>query len=132
MKIWLSRLLIGSVLFFNVECALSFIIKPEGFTQGFELSGATGEAMLQGLGVLFLMWNVPYAFAVWSPVKYRISLYEAIIMQTIGASGETLILISLPGYHPSVQNTVLRFIAFDTFGLAALIVAAWITRQKQP
>ena len=131
MKIWLGRLLIGSVLFFNIECALSFIIKPEVFIQGFELSGVTGEAMLQGLGVLFLMWNVPYAFAVWSPVKYRISLYEAILMQAIGASGETLILISLSGYHPAVQNTVLRFIAFDTFGLVALIVAAWITRQKQ-
>jgi hypothetical protein len=131
MKIWLGRLLIGSVLFFNVECALSFIIKPEAYIQGFELSGATGEAMLQGLGVLFLMWNVPYAFAVWNPIKYRISLYEAIIMQTIGASGETLILISLSGYHPSVQNTVFRFIAFDTFGLVALIVAALITRQKQ-
>jgi hypothetical protein len=107
-----------------------FIIKPDAFTWGFELTEKTGEAMVQGLGVLFLMWNVPYVFAVWNPIKFRISLYEAILMQTIGVFGESLILVSISGYHPTVQSTVLRFIAFDAFGLFALIVAAWITRQK--
>jgi hypothetical protein len=131
MKIWLSRLLIGIVLFFNIECAISFIIKPEAFTWGFELSGETGEAMIRGLGVLFLMWNVPYAFAVWNPIQYRISLYEAILMQGIGVIGESLILMSLTGAHPVVHITLLRFIAFDTFGLVGLMVAAWITRLKQ-
>jgi hypothetical protein len=131
MKVWLSRILIGIVLFFNVECALLFIIKPEAFTWGFELSGTAGEAMLQGLGVLFLMWNVPYAFAVWNPIKFRISLIEAILMQTIGVFGESFILVSIPGYHPIVQSTVLRFIAFDAFGMFSLITAAWITRQRR-
>jgi hypothetical protein len=128
---WLSRLLIGSVLFFNVECALMFIIKPEAFTWGFELNGETGEAMIRGLGVLFLMWNVPYVFAVWNPIKFRISLYEAILMQSIGVFGESLILVSLSGYHPTVQSTIFRFIAFDAFGLLALILAGWITHQRR-
>jgi hypothetical protein len=108
-----------------------FIIKPDAFTWGFELNGETGEAMIQGLGVLFLMWNIPYVFAVWNPIKFRISLYEAILMQTIGVFGESLILVSISGYHPIVQSTILRFIAFDAFGLFALIVSAWITRQRR-
>ena len=66
-----------------------FIIKPDAFTWGFELNGETGQAIIQGLGVLFLMWNVPYVFAVWNPIKFRISLYEAILMQTIGVFGES-------------------------------------------
>ena len=108
-----------------------FIIKPDAFTWGFELNGETGQAIIQGLGVLFLMWHVPYVFAVWNPIKFRISLYEAILMQTIGVFGESFILVSLSDHHPTVQSTVLRFIAFDAFGLLALIVAAWITRQRR-
>ena len=131
MRVWLSRLLIGIVLFFNVECALMFIIKPEAFTWGFELNGETGEAMIRGLGVLFLMWNVPYVFAVWNPIKFRISLYEAILMQTIGVIGESLIFITLPGNHPTIHNTILRFVLFDTFGILALIAAAWIIRPRR-
>lgn len=130
MKIWIGRLLIGFVFFFNVQCAVAFIIRPSLFTWGFDLQGGTGEAMVRGLGVLFLMWNVPYAVALWNPIRYRISLYEAVIMQAVGLLGESLILWFLPGEHPAVRSTLLRFISFDGGGLIALLVATRVTRSK--
>lgn len=131
MKTWIARLLIGLVFFFNVQCAVVFIIRPDLYTSGFELQGGTGEAMVRGLGVLFLMWNVPYAVALVNPVRFRISLLEAIAMQTVGLVGESLIFWLLPGEHPAVQSTVLRFIAFDGSGLVALWVAAWFIRREK-
>jgi hypothetical protein len=119
--------LIGLVFLWNVQCAVAFWMSPATFAPGFELSGAAGEALVRGMGVLFLMWNVPYAVALWHPVRHRVSLYEALAMQAIGVVGESLILWSLGGGHPVVSSTVLRFVAFDGAGLVALIVAAWVT-----
>jgi hypothetical protein len=131
MKLWLSRLLIGIVFFFNVQCAAAFIIRPDLFTWGIELQGETGEAMVRGLGVLFLMWNVPYALALWNPLRFRISLYEAVVMQAIGVVGESAIVWLLPGEHPAARSAILRFVAFDAGGLLALLGAAWVTRPKK-
>ena len=131
MKLWFSRILIGFVLFFNLQCAAAFIIRPELYTGGFELQGAVGEAMVRGLGVLFVMWNVPYALALWHPVRFRVSLYEAVVMQLIGVVGESAILWLLPGEYPIARSSILRFIAFDAGGLIALLIAAWITRPKK-
>jgi len=128
-RIWFARLLIGLVFLWNIQCALAFIIWPERFSPSFELSGAPGEAVLRGLGVLFLMWNVPYAVAFWQPVRQRWSLYEAIIMQGIGLVGETLILFGLPLAHSLARQSLLRFIAFDGAGLLALLVALLVTRR---
>jgi hypothetical protein len=127
-RLWLGRLLIGIVLLWNVQCALAFIIAPATFAPGFELGGAAGAAAVRGMGVLFLMWNVPYAVALWHPVRQRVSLYEAVAMQTIGLIGESLILWSLVGGHPTVASSVARFIAFDGAGLVALIMAVWVTK----
>jgi hypothetical protein len=126
MRLWLARLLIGLVLFFNIQCAVLFLWKPEFFAPSFELAEAPGIALVRGLGLLFLMWNVPYAVAISNPQKRRISLYEAIAMQTIALVGETLIYLTLPATHPIPQQTLIRFIAFDGGGLAALLLAAWI------
>lgn len=131
LRIWFSRCLIGIVLLWNVQCALVFIWNPEAFAPSFELSGAPGAGMVRGMGVLFLMWNVPYAIALLDPVRRRLSLYEAIAMQTIGLLGESLILWGLPGEHLIVRQTVLRFIAFDGSGLLLLLLAAWVTRARQ-
>jgi hypothetical protein len=127
-RLWLGRLLIVVVLFWNVQCAIAFLVAPASFAPGFELSGAAGEAAVRGIGVLFLMWNVPYAVALWHPVRRRVSLYEAITMQAIGLIGESLILWSLGGAHPAAAGSVTRFIVFDGAGLALLILAAWVTR----
>ena len=127
-RVWAARISIGAVILWNVQCAIAFLIAPGKYAPGFELSGPAGEAMVRGLGVLFLMWNVPYLVALLNPVRYRVSLYEAIAMQAIGLAGESLILWTLGAGHPLVSSTVLRFIAFDGAGLAALLAAVWIPR----
>ena len=84
---------------------------------------------MRGMGVLFLMWNVPYAVALWNPLRYRISLYEASAMQAIGLLGCGLILFSLPAAHAILQASLLRFIAFDGAGLILLLLAVWLVHR---
>ena len=132
--LWIARLLIGVVFALNVQCALAFLIAPSAFAPGFELSSAVGDGaisdgMVRGLGILFLMWNVPYAVALSDPVRRSVSLWEACGMQVIGLTGETFLLLTFPAGHPAVRETVVRFILFDGLGLVALGAALWITLQ---
>lgn len=125
-KTWLARLLIGLVFFFNVQCALAFLIAPQDFAPAFELGGAPGEGMVRGMGILFLMWNVPYAVALWNPWRNQHSLYEAVAMQAIGFGGETLLLLTFPTGHALVRSAAERFMMFDGSGLVLLVLATWI------
>ena len=127
-KTWLARLLIGLVFFFNVQCAIAFLAAPQLYAASFELSGPPGEGMLRGLGLLFLMWNVPYAVALWNPARQRTSLYEAIVMQAIGVVGETLLLATFPAEagYTAIGASVGRFIIFDGSGLVLLVLAAFL------
>jgi hypothetical protein len=125
-RLWLSRGCIAIVFFVNVQCAAAFIVSPGAFAPSYELSGAVGAATIQAIGVLFLMWNVPYAMALWHPVRHCLSLWEAIIMQAIGVIGELLLLISLPGGHQVLHSSIERFILFDGMGLVLLLAAAFI------
>jgi len=127
LRLWISRLLIAYVLFVNVQSAVLFLLQPEAYATGFELSGAAGAGMVRGMGLLFLMWNVPYAVALSHPVRRRISLYEALVMQAIGLFGETFLLMSLPPGHAALVDSVGRFILFDGIGLGALVVALFLT-----
>ncbi len=124
----IARLLIGLVVFFNLQAAVYFILDPGAYTAGFELSGIAGEKAVQGIGILFLMWNVPYVFALIDPQRYRISLVSAIIMQAIGLTGETLILMTLPDGYAVLSSSIQRFIAFDGMGLVSLGIAWLISR----
>jgi hypothetical protein len=128
-KVWIARLLIGIVLLWNVQCAVAFLVTPGAYAGGFELSGASGEGMIRGMGILFLMWNVPYAVALLDPLRHRISLIEAVIMQAIGFAGETLLLLAFPDGHPAVHASLVRFIAFDGAGLLALLIALLLIRK---
>jgi hypothetical protein len=128
-SLWLSRILVGIVLSFNLECAFVFILQPHRFASGFDVSGASGEAIVKGFGVLFLMWNIPYIFAVWHPVRFRVSLTQAVIMQAVGLIGESFILSGLPEAHLAARTTILRFIGFDGFGLLLLILAFRLSRK---
>jgi hypothetical protein len=130
-RLWLARLLIAAVLIINVEVGLEFVIRPQVFAPGFEVSGVVGAAIVRAIGLLFLMWNVPYAFAAYHPVKQRVSLYEALIMQTIGLVGESYILWNLPSSHPTAAATITRFIAFDGGGLVALSIAFALTYRLE-
>jgi hypothetical protein len=125
---WAARVLIGAVLVSNLYCAFLFIWQPAYYAPSFELSGASGEAALRGMGVLFVMWNVPYAVAFLSPTRHRLSLWEAVIMQAIGVVGESLILAGLPPEYGIARQSIMRFIVFDLAGLVCLLLAAWVSR----
>ena len=125
----LARVLIGLVFLVNIQCAGAFLIHPAAYMHGFGLDSVVGEQMVRALGLLFVMWNVPYLVALWHPIRHRISLYEALAMQTIGLVGESIIYLTLPAIHVALRASVLRFIAFDALGLVLLLIAAWITRE---
>lgn len=129
MRINLSRLLIGLVLLVNLQSAFTYLLWPEGYAPGFEMTGDIGAAMVRGMGVLFVMWNVPYVVALWNPVRYHIALYITIAMQVIGLVGETWIYLSLPTVHATARASIMRFIIFDALGFLALLAAAWISRR---
>lgn len=131
-KLNLARALIGLVLLVNVQSALAFLIWPGAYAGTFELSGEVGDAMLRGMGVLFLMWNVPYGVALWHPIRHRISLYEAVAMQTIGLVGEAFIYTSLSTVHSLARASLARFIVFDSLGLLLLVFAVWLTWGRRP
>jgi hypothetical protein len=128
-RAWLARALILPVFFFNLLCALQFLFAPAAYAPAFELSGPAGEGMIAGLGVLFLMWNVPYAVALWHPLRRRVSLYEALAMQAIGVAGETFLLLRFPPGHPVLTDSVTRFIVFDATGLGLLSIAALVAAR---
>jgi hypothetical protein len=130
MRLNLARGLIGLVVLWNLQVAFVILLRPEEYTAAYELQGIAGAAALRGIGVLFLMWNVPYLVALWHPVRYRISLYEALAMQTIGLVGEAIIYLTLPMIHIALRTSVLRFIVFDGLGLLLLVLAVWITRKR--
>jgi hypothetical protein len=126
---WVAQVLIGIVVFFNLDAAFSFMLHPDLYAPGFEISGIPGRAVTQGMGLLFLMWNVPYLFALVKPVRNFTSLIEAVLMQAIGVIGETILLLNLPGSHPLITTTTERFIIFDGGGLVLLIIALVIARK---
>ncbi len=125
----IARLLIAIVLVWNVQCALAFIIAPDAYAPGFELTGAPGSAAVRGMGVLFLMWNVPYAVALSHPLRRHVSLYEALAMQTIGLLGESFIYATLPAAHAVARGSIARFIAFDGAGVVLLALAVVLVRR---
>ena len=121
MRLWAARLLIAVVVGWNLECALVFCLNPGVFAPGFELTGIPGAAAVRGFAVLFVMWNIPYLVALWHPRRHRLSLWEALVMQTAGVIGESLILFSLPSGHVLLHASLLRFITFDAAGMVALL-----------
>lgn len=126
-----ARALIGVVFFFNLQAAILFILNPTEYVAGFEVSGAPGEKIVQGMGILFLMWNVPYFYALLHPVRNKTSLIQAVIMQAIGVMGETVLRLTLSPGHKALEMTADRFILFDAAGFLALFAAAWISRQHR-
>jgi hypothetical protein len=132
MRVWLARMFIGIVLFFNIQCVVLFWLQPQKYAPAYELLGEAGIAAVQGFGVLFLMWNIPYFVAFWNPLKNRLSVWEAIAMQTVGVIGETLILQSLPPGHAVLRLSISRFIGFDGVGLLLLLAGAYLSRSQNP
>jgi hypothetical protein len=129
LKLWIGRFFIAVVLFLNLQAAVFFLLRPGDYAPGFELNGAAGNSMIQGMGLLFIMWNVPYLVALIHPVKYHVSLIEAILMQTIGVIGESSLTCLLPTGHAILSASAGRFILFDAGDLVLLLLAWIITRS---
>ncbi len=123
-RLLFPRVLIFSVLAMNLQCALIYIFNPLPYMAPFELSGEPGRAAVIGIGILFVMWQVPYVFALVHPLRNRRSLVEAVVMQGIGLVGETLLFRTIPLTNSVLRASILRFIFFDAGGLFLLIVAA--------
>jgi hypothetical protein len=130
--IWIARVLIGFVLIVNIHSGIVFFFNPDKYAPAYELTGVPGVAAIRGFGILFLMWNVPYTVALLNPYRFKISLFEADLMQLIGLSGETLIYINLPPGYLSLKASILRFILFDGLGLLSLILATIIILKIPP
>ncbi|MHC1739522.1 MAG: hypothetical protein AB9897_00240 [Anaerolineaceae bacterium] len=130
LSLWLGRFFIAVVVFLNLQAATYFLFRPGDFSPSFELSGIAGNAMIQGIGLLFVMWNIPYIVAMIHPLKYRVSLIEAICMQTIGVVGESTLWCLLPIGHAVLKSSVSRFILFDAADLLLLLIGWALTRKK--
>ncbi len=120
--LWLARLALVVVFFFNVSCALAFVVRPAAYAPGFEVSGVVGQVIVRGIGILFLMWNVTYPLAIRDPWRYRWLFLIVIIQQVIGLTGETWMLLTLPPGHAALATTGWRFVAFDGGGLVAMLI----------
>ena len=130
MLIWSARLLIGIVTAWNLQAAYIFIFSPATFVRAYELSGTAGEAAVRGIGILFLMWNMPCLFALQNPIRFRLALYLSVLMQLIGLIGESYILSTLSVEHVVLRNSILRFIEFDAAGLLFLVTAYLLVKDE--
>jgi hypothetical protein len=130
----LARAAVGSVWAVNLSAALSFLTQPERYRAGFELSGVAGEAVVQAIGILFLMWNATYPPVILQPRGHPALFRIVLIQQAIGVAGETWIWLRLPPDHLALWETGLRFIAFDGIGLLvmALAFAIMLKNSKPP
>ncbi len=127
----MPRLLIGLVTAWNLQAALVFLLWPQNYAPGFMLSGVPGAAAVRGVGLLFLMWNLPYLAALWDPRRNRLALYLALAMQAVGLAGETGIFFTLTAEYATLANSIGRFILFDGVGLILLLAATFLTREKK-
>jgi hypothetical protein len=130
-QVWAARLLIAIPLIWNLQAAFQFMLKPQLFVFSFQLEGAPGRAAIAGYGILFLMWQVPYLFALLHPVRFKISLWQALIMQTIGVVAESILLSTIPLGYALLRASIVRFIIFDAAGVVILI-GALVLIKSQP
>lgn len=128
-KTWLAQCLILLVTAWNIQAGLAFILQPERFAPGFMLTGVPGAAAVRGVGVLFVMWNVPYLVALWNPQRYFLALQLAAAMQAVGLLGESYILSTLTAEYATLAASIERFIAFDAAGLFLLLAALFAARK---
>lgn len=129
--VWAARLLIAVVFFLNLQAAFLFMLRPAAFAPSFQLEGIPGRAAVAGYGILFLMWQVPYVFALLHPVRFKLSLWTAFIMQTIGVIGETILLITIPTDYQLLRGSIIRFIVFDGAGVLLLLTAIFLIRHHR-
>lgn len=120
-----AKLAVGVVFAWNVQSALRFLMYPDAYSPGLELTGETGQAMVRALGILFLMWNVTYVPVIIDPRVHRTIFVVVLIQQAIGLVGESVLAYDLSAGHEILMGSLARFIASDAIGLV-LMGAAYV------
>lgn len=120
---WFARIVVAVVFAMNVQCALEFIVDPANYVASYQLDGPIGNAVVQGMGVTFLMWNATYPLVIWQPSRYCTLFGIVLAQQAIGLVGESYILATLPIGCETLAAGVQRFFAFDAFGLITMSAA---------
>ncbi len=128
--LWIVRLAVALVFIINVQCAVLFLLVPENYLVGFELSGLGGRAALQGLAIAFLMWNATYPLVIVHPFRFRAVYAIVLAQQAIGLMGESLLYGSIGAGHELLQASILRFIIYDGAGLVVMGAAFLIVLKK--
>ena len=120
--LWTTRFVVALVCFFNLTAAIPFVANPAGhlFSFGVEGCGIGGEVLVRGLGIAFLMWQVPFFPVIWHPGRHRVCFVCVLVMQLVGLIGEILMMAGLPGGHQALRATGWRFIVFDGGGLLGM------------
>jgi len=119
---WLARGAVAVVCAWNLSAAVPFMLAPARYVAGFEVGGVGGEALVRGMGILFLMWQVPFLPVIWNPRRHGACFLAIIAMQAVGLAGELWMMWGLPPGHLALRATGMRFIAFDAAGLALLVL----------
>lgn len=132
-RLWLTRLLIISVIVWNLQAALAFLLAPAIYAPTFELSGVPGQAAVRGIAVLFFMWNVPYLLAAWHPRRNLLSLKEAMLMHiwtnppTAFLDDEVKRYPDWPVWHALISpKLALRETSFTPLGAISTACAWWL------
>lgn len=121
--IWSARLAFVFFFFWNIQCALSFLMHPADQAFAFGLAGLAGEAAIRGIAIAFLMWNVTYPLVILDPIKYRTVSYLVIVQQAVGLIGECWILATVRQSEVLLSSQITRFIYFDAAGLLIMSLA---------
>ena len=129
LRTWLSRILIIIVAAWNIQAAFFLLIQTETVTSSIQLPGPAGILTVRGIGILFLMWNIPYMAAAINPIRNRNSLIESLLMQFIALAGESLILRSTQALTFALETTMNTYIRFDAAGLVLLAAAMLVTMR---
>ena len=128
---WGVRGAVLTVLLWNLSAALPFILAPEIYSGAFELSGIVGAVLTRSIGVLFIMWVIPYFPVLRDPERYRVCLVIILVQQLIGFTAETWMALTLPSGHGALLATGKRFFAFDAAGMV-LLAGAWLLTRPVP
>jgi hypothetical protein len=126
---WGARAAVLVVFTSNLSAAVPFVLRPARFAGGFELAGTAGNVVVRSIGLLFVMWVVPYVPALLAPVHHRICFPVIVAQQLIGLMGESWMWLNLPAGHAALRATGRRFILFDAVGLILLLAAWWMAHQ---
>ncbi len=129
-RVRISQGIVGVIFIINVTCAIAFICQPEKYIGGFEVNGVQGRLLVQGMGILFLMWNATYPPVIINPLKYKVLFGVILIQQAIGLIGESWLILTLPVGHPALWATGTRFIVFDGAGLILMGMAYFFLMKK--